>query len=80
MYGFSLLPVIVGIFALIAGSGLIASDEESGRLDLILAHPPSRTALFWGRLLAFVGATLLSEWIHHGRDTSRACSLVASDV
>lgn len=58
MYGFSLLPIILGIFALIAGSGLIASDEESGRLDLIIAHPVSRAGLFWGRLAAFVAATL----------------------
>jgi ABC-2 type transport system permease protein len=58
MYGFSMLPVIIGIFGLIAGSGLLASDEESGRLDLILAHPVGRMALFWGRLLAFVGATV----------------------
>ena len=58
MYGFSMLPVIIGIFAVIVGSGLFASDEESGRLDLIVAHPVSRTGLFWGRLLAFVGATV----------------------
>jgi ABC-2 type transport system permease protein len=58
MYGFSLLPVIVGIFAVLVGSGLLASDEESGRLDLIVAHPVSRAALFWGRLLAFVAASL----------------------
>lgn len=58
MYGFSLLPIIIGIFVVLAGSGLVASDEESGRLDLILAHPVSRTSLFWGRLAAF-GAALL---------------------
>ncbi|MGW8318265.1 MAG: ABC transporter permease subunit [Candidatus Promineifilaceae bacterium] len=58
MYGFSLLPLVVGIYALIAGSGLVASDEESGRLDLILAYPVSRAGLFFGRLLAFVGATI----------------------
>jgi len=53
-----MLPVIIGIFALIVGSGLFASDEESGGLDLIVAHPVSRTGLFWGRFLAFVGATV----------------------
>lgn len=66
MYGFSMLPVIVGIFAVIVGSGLLASDEESGRLDLIVAHPVSRTALFWGRLLAFAaaaGAILVLGWL-----------------
>ncbi|HYN87079.1 MAG TPA: ABC transporter permease subunit [Ardenticatenaceae bacterium] len=55
---FSLMPLILGIFAVLGGSGLLASDEESGRLDLVLAHPVSRTALFAGRLLGFVAATL----------------------
>jgi ABC-2 type transport system permease protein len=66
MYAFSMLPVIVGIFALIAGSGLLASDEESGRLDLIVAHPVSRAALFWGRLAGFVVssvAILILGWL-----------------
>lgn len=58
MYGFSMLPLILGIFAVIAGSGLLACDEESGRLDLIAAHPVSRAGLFWGRTLAFVAASL----------------------
>jgi beta-exotoxin I transport system permease protein len=58
MYGFSMLPPIVGIFAVIAGCGLLASDEESGRLDLIVAHPVSRAGLFWGRTLAFLAASL----------------------
>jgi ABC-2 type transport system permease protein len=58
MYGFSMLPLIVGIFAVMAGSGLVATDEEKGRLDLILAHPVSRTAFFWGRVLAFGAASL----------------------
>lgn len=52
------LPLILGIFAVLVGSGLLARDEESGRLDLILAHPVSRLALFGGRLAAFVTATL----------------------
>lgn len=62
----SYLPAVVGIFTLMAGSGLIASDEESGRLDLVLAHPVSRSALFWGRFLAFVAATaaiMVLSWL-----------------
>ncbi len=54
----SYMPLILGIFAVLAGSGLVASDEESGTLDLLLAHPVSRTGLFMGRLLAFVTSTL----------------------
>lgn len=63
MYGFSMLPVIVGIFAVLAGSGLIASDEEGGQLDLILAHPPNRTTFFFGRVLALVIAALIIIFI-----------------
>jgi ABC-2 type transport system permease protein len=55
---FSYMPLVLGVFALLVGSGLLATDEESGRLDLIMAHPISRRALYWGRLLAFVVATL----------------------
>jgi ABC-2 type transport system permease protein len=58
MYAFSMLPVIIGIFAVIAGTGLIVSDEEHGRLDLIMAHPVGRPSFFWGRLLGLLGATL----------------------
>ena len=55
---FSYLPLVLGVFAVLAGSGLVVADEESGTLDLVLAHPVSRTALFLGRLLAFAVATL----------------------
>ena len=55
---FSYMPLILGIFAVLTGSGLLVSDEENGRLDLIMAHPISRAALFLGRLLAFVAATV----------------------
>lgn len=58
MYAFSMLPPIFGIFAILVGSGLLAIDEERGRLDLILAHPVSRADIFWGRTIAFVAATL----------------------
>ena len=55
---FSYMPLILGIFGVLMGSGLLSSDEEAGRLDLIMAYPISRTALFLGRALAFVVATL----------------------
>jgi ABC-2 type transport system permease protein len=66
MYAFSMMPVIVGIFAVIVGSGLIANDEERGRLDLILAHPVGRSAFFWGRslgVLAAACAILFVGWL-----------------
>ena len=55
---FSLMPILLGIFAVLAGSGLLASDEESGRLDLIMAQPISRAGLFFGRLLAHLIAAI----------------------
>jgi ABC-2 type transport system permease protein len=63
---FGLMPVILGIYAVVAGSGLIVADEENGTLDLILAHPISRTDLFVGRLLALivaVGTILAMGWL-----------------
>ena len=59
MYAFSMLPVIIGIFAVIAGSGLIVSDEEHGRLDLIIAHPVGRTPFFWGRFLGLLACSII---------------------
>jgi ABC-2 type transport system permease protein len=66
MYGFSFLPIIIGFFAVMAGSNLISGDEERGRLDLVIAHPVGRTAFFFGRMLAFLCATisiLLLGWL-----------------
>jgi ABC-2 type transport system permease protein len=63
---FSYMPLILGIFAVMAGSGLLASDEEAGTLELVIAHPISRTALFVSRLLAFITAAasiLILTWL-----------------
>ena len=51
---FSYMPLILGIYIILSGSGLLVGDEENGTLDLVLAHPVSRTAVFWGRLLSFI--------------------------
>jgi ABC-2 type transport system permease protein len=53
------MPMIIGIFIVGAAVGLLAGDEERGVLDLILAQPISRTALFWGRFLGLALATTL---------------------
>jgi len=63
---YSYMPLVLGIFAVLAGSGLLAGDEEKGFLDLLAAHPKSRTALFFGRFLAFVAtsaAILALMWL-----------------
>ena len=53
---FSYMPIVLGIFAVAAGSGLLAGDEEKGLLDLVMSHPVSRRALFFGKALAFLAA------------------------
>lgn len=58
MYAFSMLPIIIGIFSVLAGSGLLVSDEERGRLDLIIAYPTGRSAFFFGRFLGLLAASL----------------------
>jgi ABC-2 type transport system permease protein len=63
---FSYMSIIIGIFAILAGASMLAGDEESGTMDLVLAHPVSRTELFVGRALAFLVATisiLAINWI-----------------
>ncbi len=55
---FSMLPLILGVFAVLVGSGLVVGDEENGTLDLILAHPVRRLDLLIGRWLAFCAALL----------------------
>ena len=59
IYYFGYMTVIIGIFAVSAGAGLLVSDEERGILDLVLAHPVSRSALFWGRVTAITVALAL---------------------
>jgi len=54
---FSYMPLILGIHAVLAGSGLLAADEEAGVLDLVLSHPVSRWRLFLGRLAGFLAVT-----------------------
>lgn len=63
---FSLLPLILGVFAVLIGSGLVVGDEENGTLDLILAHPVRRFDVIVGRWLAFCCALLgilLMPWL-----------------
>jgi ABC-2 type transport system permease protein len=56
-YVFSYMALIAGIFAVLTGSGLLAGDEESGVLDLLISHPVSRFRFFLGRALGFLAAT-----------------------
>jgi len=53
---FAIIPLVLAIYAIGAGSRLVVGDEENGTLDLIAAHPISRSNLFYGRLVAFISA------------------------
>jgi ABC-2 type transport system permease protein len=55
---FSYMPLILGIFGVLVGSGLITGDEESGRLDLIMSYPIRRFALLGARIGALITATV----------------------
>ena len=66
VYYFLYMPIIIGIFVVGVGANLLVGDEEKGTLDLIMAYPVSRTALFWGRWLGFAAATaviLFMSWL-----------------
>jgi ABC-2 type transport system permease protein len=65
-YMFSILPLVLGIFAVFVGAGLLAGDEEKGTLDLVICHPVSRTGLFFGRFLGLIlgqVGVLIFMWI-----------------
>ncbi len=47
-----LLPLLLSIFAIRLGAGLIGSEERHGTLELILARPISRTKLLCSKLVA----------------------------
>jgi ABC-2 type transport system permease protein len=50
------VPVLIAVFAVAAGTRAIAGDEEAGTLDLVMAHPVRRVALASSRYLAVVAA------------------------
>jgi ABC-2 type transport system permease protein len=56
-----LVPVLLAVYTIVAGSRTVAGDEESGTLDLVLAHPVSRTRLLLSRLGALAtGVVVIS--------------------
>lgn len=62
-YYFAYMHLILGILTISAGASLVVGDEEKGILDLILAQPVSRSALFWGRALGLAAATAIILFI-----------------
>ena len=58
VYGL-LIPLLVAVFAIAYGTRAVAGDEEAGTLDLLLAHPVSRTQLALQRFAALAAALVL---------------------
>jgi beta-exotoxin I transport system permease protein len=58
VYGL-LVGVLLLVYAVVTGTRLIAGDEDAGTLDLILAHPVSRTSLAVQRFGAFAVSVLV---------------------
>ena len=58
VYGL-LVPLLVSVFAISYGTRAVAGDEEAGTLDLVLAHPISRTRLALQRFGALCAALLI---------------------
>ncbi len=54
---FSYLPLLLGVYAVLAGAALTAGPEEAGFLDLLLSCPVGRGSFLLARWLGFVGAT-----------------------
>jgi ABC-2 type transport system permease protein len=55
VYGL-LVPLLVAVFAIASGTRAVAGDEEAGTLELLVAHPISRTRLAVQRFAALVAA------------------------
>jgi ABC-2 type transport system permease protein len=62
VYGL-LIPLLVAVFAIAYGTRAVAGDEEAGTLDLLLAHPVSRTAMAVQRLAALATALVVISFV-----------------
>ena len=58
VYGL-LVPLLVAVFTIAFGTRAVAGDEEAGTLDLLLAHPVSRTRVALQRFAALAAALVL---------------------
>jgi ABC-2 type transport system permease protein len=64
---FALLgPLLAVMMAVAAGARAIAGDEEAGTLELLLAHPVSRTRLLLERFGALAAAVILLRLVVWG--------------
>ncbi|GAA0961201.1 ABC transporter permease subunit [Actinocorallia libanotica] len=54
-----LVPLLATFYGAATGARMISADEESGHLDLLLAHPISRTRLLLHRFAALASGAVL---------------------
>jgi ABC-2 type transport system permease protein len=75
---FAFLPISIGTYAAIVGSGMLAADEERGVLDFILSHPAGRAAVFWGRFASLalgIAILMVCTWLGLWVGVERASKL-----
>ncbi|GIE78437.1 ABC transporter permease [Actinoplanes philippinensis] len=70
-----ILPLIAMFYGAATGARTLAGDEEAGRLDLVLAHPVSRTGLVVQRFAALTaGAVVIAVAVWAGMLTIRGAA------
>lgn len=55
---FGWMPVLLAVYAIIQGTGVLGGEESSGTLDLLLAQPISRARLFIEKAASILVGTL----------------------
>ncbi|MEV8129113.1 ABC transporter permease subunit [Streptomyces sp. NPDC085944] len=58
-----ILPLLLMIYGIAAGLRATASDEESGQLDLLLAHPVTRTKVVLQRFASVATGALVISFV-----------------
>ncbi len=56
---FSWIPILLVVYAIIQGTGVLAGEESNGTLDLLLAYPISRARLFAEKAASIIVGTLV---------------------
>src|SRR5579884_3364450 len=57
-----ILPLVLGVWTILAGARMTRGEEERGALDLILATPHSRTSVLALLLAQFTSRAAAAEW------------------
>lgn len=55
---FSWIPILLVVYAIVQGTGVLAGEESNGTLDLLLAQPISRARLFIEKAASIIAGAL----------------------